>query len=190
MKKTIFYITFLTLVISCSKDDDDQKQLSSKEPEIPESIIYDLNEDSVNDFTISYDLGVWDGVGASGFLYYGRLKAMGENRFLDEYEENVSTTFLFAEKGDSIQQEASAPQSWDYNFASLTTLWQGGDGVWSSEWVIESKKASKPYYVGIQIRVVDRFLIGWLKLEIDKNTGQINIIDHELTSEDSLVIDR
>lgn len=98
---------------------------------------------------------------------------MGENRILEEYEENVSTSFLFAQMGDSIQWQGTYPQSWTY-LGWFASLYQGSDGIWSKEWLIESKKISSPYYVGVRIREEDKFLIGWLKLEIDMKPEKLS----------------
>lgn len=180
----------LLIVLGCSKNDDDnQKQQTFEQPDIPEPITYDLNGDSFDDFTIDYAEGIWDGVGASGGFFSAQFKPLGENRILEEYEENVSTSFLFAQMGDSIQRQATYPQSWTY-LGWFASLYQGGDGIWSKEWLIESKKNSSPYYVGVGIWEEDKFLIGWLKLEIDKETGKIAVVDHELSGNDFVLIDR
>lgn len=178
------------MILGCSKnDDDDLKRQNSEQPDIPEAISFDLNEDSVDDFTIVYSEGVWDGVGASGGVFSGKFRPLGENKILEEYEENVSTSFLFAQMGDSIQRQATYPQSWTY-LGWFTSLFQGGDGIWSKEWQIESKKISNPYYVGVGIWEEDIFLIGWLKLEIDKKTGKIAVSDHELSEDGFILINR
>lgn len=186
----LFIFCISLVILSCSKNDDEgQIRSISEQPQIPESVTYDLNEDAVDDFMIVYSEGIWDGVGASGGFFSAYFRPFGENRILEEYEENVSVTVLFAEMGDTIKRDAIAPQFWSY-FGSLTTLYQGGDGVWQEEWLIDSKNPSGPYYLGVGIWENGGFLIGWLKLEIDKKTGKIEIIDHELTSDDYIVIDR
>jgi len=188
MKKYRFFIFCIPLLIlSCSKNDDDQQ--NSEQPDIPESITYDLNGDTVDDFTIVYSEGIWDGAGASGGVYTANFHPKEENRILSEYEENVSTSFLFSTIGDSIQRMPKPLQEW-YHIGWFHTLWQDGNGVWSKEWLIDyTMSISNPYYVGVQIKEGDEFLIGWLKLEIDKTTGKIDIVDHKLTSEDFIVID-
>lgn len=185
-----FIFCVLSFILGCSKDDDGAPSKGiSERPQIPESVTYDLNEDAIDDFTIEYSEGIWDGVGASGGFFSANFRPFGENRIWEEYEENVSTTFLFSQMGDSIHRIANAPQSWSY-IGWIATLYQGGDGVWSQEWQIESKRESNPYYIGVQIMASDSLLIGWLKLQIEKKTGKIEIIDYELSSEDSIVIDR
>jgi len=187
MEKISLYFVLIAVIFSCSSDDN--RSDSTQDPQVPETILYDLNEDLADDFKLEYRLGVWDGIRASGLVYSGRLEALGENRLLSEYEENVSTTFLFVKMGDTIRSNVSTPQSWD-NRARLIELWQDGNGAWAKEWEIESKKESGAYYVGVQINTNDEFLIGCLKLEIDKKTGKIDIVDQDLVSEDFIVIDR
>jgi len=189
MKKIFFHSVLLILFLGCSKNDDQNQQVIAQ-PQIPESSIVDLNGDGVHDFEIVYVEGIWDGADASGGVYSAGFRPIGENKILQEYEENVSTTLLFSQIGDSIQREPEGSKSW-YDYGGyFASLWQGGDGVWLKEWKIESKKESGPYYAGIQLSANSTFLIGWLKLEIDKKTGNIDIVDHELTSQDFIVIDR
>lgn len=177
------------IVLGCSKNDDDgQSKGISERPQIPESVTYDLNNDSVDDFKIGYSEGAWEGAGASGGFFLAYFEPLSENKILQEYEENVSTTFLFAQMGDTIQRQATNPQSWTYR-GRFTILYQGGDGVWSKEWQIVSKRKSNPYYVGVQIDKDDESLLGWLKLEIDKKTGKIDIVGHKLASTEFIVID-
>lgn len=49
----------LLIVLGCSKNDDDnQKQQALDQPDIPEAVTYDLNGDSLDDFTIDYAEGI------------------------------------------------------------------------------------------------------------------------------------
>lgn len=187
MKKTILFSLLIFLLLSCSEKDINGLALAR--PALPETKVFDINRDAVDDFTIAYSNGVWDGFEASGSFVDGSIKPLGENSILQEYEENVSTTYLFAQKGDSIHRQAEDSRSWAYR-SRLVSLYQGGDGVWPKEWRIESPKASAPYYIGMQIQEGDTFLIGWLKLEIDVDNGEIAIQDSAFTKEDSIVIDR
>jgi len=180
----LFILFFLFLAFSCSKSDDGNQEL----PEIPQSKTYDLNGDTIDDFTIEYALGVWDGFRASGLVYSANFVPERENKILSEYEENVSTTFLFSQRGDTIRRIADSPQEWD-DRGRLHRLWQSGDGVWSKEWSIANDEISNPYYAGVQIKEGDTLLVGWLKLEIDTKTGEIAIADYELTSKKFIVVD-
>jgi len=63
-------------------------------------------------------------------------------------------------------------------------------GIWPNEWTIRNNSASESYYLGIRLKENNSFLVGWLKLDIDKTTGEIKIIDKNLTSNNYILIDK
>lgn len=187
MKKTFLFSLLISLALSCSKKDEDVSALATPVP--PKMSVFDVNNDTVDDFAIEYSHGIWDGFETSGDFFSGKVEPLGENTILQEYEENVSSTLLFAHTGDSILRQTDDTLSWT-NQGWFISLFQGGDGVWPKEWRIESPKTSAPYYIGMQIQEEDIFLLGWLKLEIDTTTGEVKILDSAFTTEDSILIDR
>ena len=55
-------------------------------------------------------------------------------------------------------------------------------------WTTDSN--DNPTYIGIKIDKDDLIYIGWIKLEFDVYTGMFKIVDKQISSEKSIIVDR
>lgn len=183
------------IIVSCGKSDNSdgiQKVEGSEQnnPEMPDAVNYDLNADLIDDFQIDYVLGSWDGVDASGLLISGSLEALNESTVLVRSGENLPAQILFNRPEDTIWSVPREPFKWndDSNPITITEIRQGADGIWPDEWSINSEFNTNPYYLGIQVKENEDFLVGWIKLEINKTNGKIKFEQYRLTADEYIVI--
>jgi hypothetical protein len=198
MKKA--YVLFLLLlplfITSCDKNDNGEgiqkvERFGADTPAVPDAVTYDLNIDSIDDFQVDYSLGVWDGANASGLVVSGILESIDESAALVKVNEGVNTEILFSRPNDTIWREPPEPFKWNESGrVRVTEIWQGGDGIWSEEWNVNSEFNSNPYYLGIRVKENEDFLVGWVKLEIDITNGKIKFLEYQLTPDEYIVIDR
>lgn len=179
---------FLMLVISCSKDDDGVEVFSKEPPEIPQDLLFDLNDDGIDDVSFKYfpDDVITDGTVG----YYGYVNPLNGGSLLLLSKPNEGAYVLEIQEGDTIRKEESESFVWYPSSWGFIGIDDSPEGIWPNKWTLSSTKKSNPYYLGLQVKENDIFSLGWLKLEIDKKTGVIEIIDHELTNDNVLVIDR
>lgn len=189
MKKTIFYVIFFTLVICCTKDDEKVKELalSSEPPEIPQTVKFDLNSDGIDD--ISFEFGPDDVVTDGTVGYYGSVYPLNGAMLLLETLTDGAYA-LETQLNDSLRKEETTSLTWYPSNWIFMFIDDSPEGLWPNDWSLSSTNKSNPYYLGLQVKQNDTFLLGWLKLEIDTKTGVIEIIDHEITSDDFIVVDR
>lgn len=196
LMKDIFFILSLVLlptIFGCDKSDDspvssDEEGLSIS---LPEPKNYDFNEDSEDDFYLSYTMGIWDGFNSSGLFLSGRIGALDNNDILIKLENEFDKRVLFNQIYDTLYLEPVEPIKWSKNdTAFIAELYQNNDNIWPETWEIRSTKADNPYYLGIRINEDENIWIGWLKLQIDDSNGHIRILDYRLTNKKEIVIDR
>ncbi|WP_422079363.1 hypothetical protein [Ulvibacterium sp.] len=190
----LFFLVLLLIHAGCEKNDNGggvQKVegAGQNNPEVPDAVSYDLNTDSVDDFQVDYNMGIWDGANASGFLVSATLESMNESTVLLKINEGINTEILFSMPKDSIWREPVEPFKWnEYGPVSIARLWQGADGIWPEEWSVNSEFNSNPYYLGIRVKENEDFLVGWIKLEINVTNGKIRFVEYQLTPEEYIVI--
>jgi hypothetical protein len=185
--KTMYLYAFCLLAIVSGCESNENEPIPDFES--PEGAQYDFDEDGINDFSIDYNTFVWDGVNSSGWGVAGLLKPLNENSILHKRDVNYVTAALFSKKNDVITADISLPLEWETYHARLADIYDPDKNV-NQVWNIHSANAPDSYYLGIKIKKENGFLIGWVKLEIDKATGQISIVDKKLTTDNSILIDR
>jgi hypothetical protein len=186
---TIFICSLLLISLSCESDKEDGINGTPEVPETPQTVALDVNDDGVDDFELQYGMFVWDGVGVSGFGISGRIDPLNENSLLFIRDAEMYSHTLFNKRGDTINKDAAAPLEWNIMSAELVTI-SDMNNLWPLEWNIMSENAPDSYYVGVKVKDGSEFMIGWLKLEINKDTGEAFVTDMEVTAEDEIVIDR
>ena len=188
MKNAIIYSVFLMFIIGCIKNNTklEEQQLSSEPPKIPKTVKFDLNKDGIDD--VRFEFSPNDVLTDGTVGYYGSVYPLNGGLLLlisRDDEAYVIETQL----NDTIRKEESTSITWYTSNWIFMDIDDTAEGLWPTEWFLSSSVKSNPYYLGIQVKESDAFLLGWLKLEIDKTTAVIEIVDYELTSEDLLVVD-
>ncbi len=190
----LFFLILLLINVGCDKNDNGDgiqkvERFGEGTPAVPNAVTYDLNADSVDDFQVDYDLGIWDGANESGFLVLGVLESIDESAALIKVNEGIDTEILFNRPNDTIWREPMEPFKWNESGqVHITEIWQGGDGIWSEEWTVNSEFNSNPYYLGVRVKENEDFLVGWIKLEIDKTNGKIKFERYRLTADEFIII--
>ena len=150
----------------------------------------DLNDDGINDATLYYSSGVWDGIGSSGSTLGAMVSTTGFNTTLYKRDAQLFPHTLFHVTKDTIRRNAPLPQEWNNMGAHLVEIWQEAGGKWPKTWTINSEHQSGPYYVALRVRKGNDYLIGWIKVDIDVTSGEVTMIDKAFTSNEFIVIDR
>jgi hypothetical protein len=188
MKTNNLWIILIAVILcSCEKNDTADGKLSKNPPDMPKSVNYDLNDDSIDDIKIEYSLYTWDGINSSGDAIYGSLKPLNGCSVL--LKQNDYT--LFNKPNDIININANEPYYWEKNSnPDLVSILNSSenDYLWPNEWRIESDMTLDSYYLGVKINTNNNIHIGWIKLKINKSTGAINILDKKFTTEEFIVI--
>lgn len=190
MVRTIYtVIVFLAVLFSGCKKDSVEDEEQAGMPEMPQSLKYDLDKNGTDDFELTYSLGVWDGVGASGMVILGHITPLNDNAALLKFEDG-SGSLLFNRINDTIHIIQNDPYEWTQGFSTyVVDIFQGADGNWPNEWRVQSEKTSNPHYLAVLLRDNEDLKIGWLRLIIDKKSGQVTINKHKFSSGDYIVID-
>lgn len=189
MKNAIIYSVFLMFVIGCTKNDTklEEQQFGSEPPKVPKRVEFDLNNDGIDD--VSFEFGPNDLVTDGTVGYYGSVNPLNGSLLLLVIRDDAAYA-LETQLNDTIRKDESTSLTWYTSNWLFMDIDDTAEGLWPTDWFLSSSIKSNPYYVGIQVKENDAFLLGWLKLEIDKTTAVIEIVDYELTSENLLVVDR
>jgi hypothetical protein len=182
MKKYLFIFTVALVLSGCQKDNS----LSKDAPELPQTSVYDLNGDSVEDIKIEYLRMTWDGVNASGDLISGMLVPLNGSSILLKKDEPA----LFSKSNDTIKTESEEPLYWEKNLhPHLVTVSNSSENgfLWPNKWSIYSNLVLKTYFFGIKTSNNDK-LLGWVEVKIDVTTGAVRIINKKFTSDSYIIV--
>ena len=182
--RILFISAFIANIYSCEKD-------SSTHTKIPQSFDCDFNDDQIIDFRIEYSLNTWDGYDNQGNPIGGDCKSGGllplnENSILCNHAEG----WLFRTINDTIYSNVSDSDYFSSSKAVLVSIstTSGSGSGWEKEWSIAGDLSQDYYYLGFKIINGDNYLLGWLKLYINKTTGEIVIIDKRTTNNDFIIV--
>lgn len=182
MKKQFLAYCLLMVAFGCEKNDG----LNMEPPEIPNAVKFDLNDDGFDDilFETGQDDVLTDGTaGFAGYVY-----PLNENLVMISTKSENSWIFD-NQLNDTIRKGETNSYTWYPSNLGFISIDDSPQGVWPDEWTVSGEGASNPYYLGIQIKENDNFLVGWLKLEINKKTAEVSLIGHKVTSMEFIVID-
>ena len=180
----VITISSVLLLYSCKKDDN----LSKTPPQIPQAVEYDFNDDAIHDFMIEYRWFTWDGINSSGDGISGIISPLHQNLILRKRNEPA----FFNQLHDTIQKDVEEPLYWENFQADLVSISNSSANnyLWPNAWGVHTTDSQDQYYLGITIKENENFLIGWLKFNIDKSTGTIQITDKKLSSGNIVIIDK
>lgn len=172
MKKYTFYFILLLMLVSllsCNRSPN------SDRPVIPADFDIDLNNDGSPDYAILYfDVEVNT---KGGRAMIGVMEPYGENEILlSELEPS-----LFLREVSEIQEEVEAPLLWANTnwLVTIVILEMDEFGKWPAKWKIDSNETFEFYFLGFKLIENNDLKIGWMKLEIDQESGEIQIADFE-----------
>lgn len=178
-------------VFLCCNIDKDEEFIGRDQPQRPAPFGFDVNDDGIDDISFFYRSGPWDGAGISGGYIALEIIPTQENDVLIRRDGEDYPLVLFSKLNDTIFKSVSQPREWVKEISKFPlSIYGNSQNRWPFEWSVEKGNVLNPYYLGIKIKANDNSQLGWLKLKIDGNSGNIEILDHQLGSEDYLLIDR
>jgi hypothetical protein len=182
MKKILMLIIPIGLfIISCDVSHNDDVFIPTK----PETKEFDLNGDLINDFKIQYVAGSWDGVGPNGTgeFMVGEIYPLNNTKILNKQDQG----YLFMPLIDTVHFKMNLPFLWQATSAKLVEI-KTYINEWPNEWSVNSNELKDFYYLAFFIPTEDSNIIGWIKIQIDKSSGLIEIKETKSTNQDLLII--
>ena len=172
------------MLISCEKnnDSDEVKQTSTK-PEIPDEIIIDINTDNKTDFVISYSELATTDLPSSGGSIIGSINPIDDNQILYRFPDGN----LFLEMNDTIRKNDNTNSDWDNYQADIISINRYNYTIWDTNWTTLSKLESD-YYLGFKINAESSEEIGWMHLKLNSKTGEVSLIEKEISTMEELII--
>jgi len=181
-----FILIFLSafLIISCEKNNDsDEVNQTSTRPEIPDELIIDVNADNKTDFVISYSELVTADVPSSGGSIIGSINPIDDNQILYRFPDGN----LFLEMNDTIRKNDNTNSDWDNYKADIIYINRYNYTMWDTNWTILSKLESD-YYLGFKLNTEGSEEIGWMHLNLNSKTGEVTVMDKEISTLEELII--
>lgn len=187
IKPLFLYSTIVAFTfISCTKEDEDytsdETEYTSDETEYPSNYTLDINQDGIEDFVVEYNHISTSDVPVSAISIIGSITPL----------DNVSCLYqaydghLFLSPNDTIHSEYTSQNQWSsYDADIITKDWHRNIG-WGTLWEVRSSQ--NEYYFAFKLQNGVTNELGWLKLEIDLNTGDIEITDMASSNSDFIVI--
>jgi hypothetical protein len=175
----IFFVCTVLLTFGCEKTRGDKTENSYLIIQ-PKSQDIDINNDLITDFRIDYKWLVTNDEPSSGKALIGYVKPLNENKIL--YKNNVGNLFLL--KNDTVFLIPATKMIWSKFQADLVTN-NGKD----TNWTVISSNHISDFYLGFRLSTSIKNYIGWMKVDINKNSGIISIINKKLTETEFLIIE-
>jgi hypothetical protein len=172
------------LLISCEKNNDsDEVKQTSIRPKTPDEILIDINTDNKIDFVISYaELATTD-VPSSGGSIIGTINPIDDNQILYRFPDGN----LFIEMNDTIRKNDNPNSVWGNTQADIISIDRYNFTIWETNWTINSKLESD-YYLGFKLNTEGSEEIGWMHLNLNTKTGEVTLIDKEISTMEELII--
>jgi hypothetical protein len=168
---------FLILILSsCEKDVD------LRIPDISQKDSFRIDNDISYDLVIEYTFISIDKINSPEQRITGALRPLNDNQVLYMHPKG----YLFLRNYDTIKKENNQSSEWSDYSAHLIAINQI-NGKWDNEWSILSELTSD-YFVGFKLRSNSSESIGWLLLSLNKQNGEITLLDREFTTADELTI--
>jgi hypothetical protein len=150
-------------------------------PDIPKSDSIDIDNDSRFDYVIEYSSIATTDIPPSHQSITGEIRPLYDNQVLFRQSDG----HLFLQTNDTIRIENNTNSNWSDYSASLIGI-KGDNDKWDDDWSIISDLGSD-YFIGIKVKG-DIEKIGWILLKLNTNSGEISILDKELTDSNELII--
>ena len=169
--KALLAIFAVLTLVSCQKDDD-ENQIQDP-PTIPENIAVDMDDDGTDDYLIKYLHGIiFSPTSTEGM--FCEFEILGENEILGKEGE----PYLFLDDPNVISENVESPLEWRKIDGHVASLYKPYEGGWPSSWEIASADIKNSYFIGLKFQTSNSEIkIGWIELEINSDTGAVNIIE-------------
>ncbi|WP_236976369.1 hypothetical protein [Membranihabitans maritimus] len=175
----------LILLFSCEAENiikDKREYRENDKPEIPSARELNMNGDTLVDFTIEYGEGVADGVDTFYYFITGGIHPEGTNEILRQENYNL----LFSKAGDTIFREYS-DKIWEGQFSSLISI-TSDFSYWNNEWRIGHNDTEANNFLVFKINNITPSLIGWMNINLNPQTGEIDIIDFNSSHQSTMIV--
>lgn len=168
-------VVFAVLVFaSCQKDDETQIQdISIQDIPVPDNIAIDMDEDGIDDYHIYYFRAIiFSQTSSEGIIC--KFETLEENEILGKEEE----PYLFISDPEVISENIDSPFEWKKASGHIATFEKHHESGWPSNWKIVSADTTKSsYFIGVKFKSSNLTKIGWIEMEIDSESGAVNIIE-------------
>lgn len=175
----------LVSLMSCNKEEWDPSQRPVK----PGDMNLDFNNDQITDFKLIYREWTWDGAYTSGDMISCEFVSENENQVLVHNENGL----LISNVNDTIFNRDIQPYTWE-NIQSeipfVISISSSNENGWEREWSPINKEKQDFYYMSFKIFKSNIGYLGWIKIKINNQSGEIAIVDKEITDKDFIIIDR
>lgn len=173
---------------SCSKDDDmapeetvpvvvggeTPGQTPIENPEIPETLEIDIDDDGEIDFAISYTLFlIFSPDTDKGIM--ANFAPLGENEVLASQDGKG----LFLRDLDRIEEGVADPLFWSTSVYGHTIVSINNDvaGEWPEVWALSTDDLHASYFMGLKLIDAGLSRLAWVELEIDTSSGAVSVLD-------------
>ena len=187
MKPLFIYSTIVAFsFMSCSKEDEDftsdETEYPIEETEYPSNYTLDVNQDGIDDFVVEYKHISTSDVPVSAVSIIGSIIPMDNVSCLYQSYDG----YLFLSPNDTIHNDYTSQNQWyNYDADIISKSWHRNIG-WDTFWGVLSPQNEYYFAFKLQNGVINE--LGWLKLELDLNTGDIEIIDMASSNSNFIVI--
>ena len=183
--KRILYL-FLTILLLSSSFLGCKKEWDPFEPPVkPANKEFDLNDDQIPDFELSYRTSWLDGV-YTGEMFSGYLTPKNNNKFI----KHQNTGFFIVELNDTIFKQVELPLLWTISPTDcpiLVKIASSSISGWEREWS-SNKKGFNDYYLSFSLSANDKDYLGWMKVNINPKNGHVEILDKKLSDQSFIII--
>lgn len=173
-------------LISCNKEEEisptEEEVSTFDETEYPSNDTLDVNQDGIDDFILEYTQIETNDYPSTVSSIRGSLSPLENVHGL--YQLYVG--HLFLAPNDTIYANDVPPITWSNYEANILHKNWGINTGWSPVWEVNSSQ--NEYYFAYKLQNGSNDELGWLKLEIDTTTGEVEIVDQASSNSSFIVI--
>lgn len=183
---SIVLISAAFLTVGCMNDDPLERQpesicddiFNTNRLPLPATKKYDLNKDGVDDLEIFQAIHPIDSpIGSSRFMTF--INPLGANQLL------MPSGNGFLDKGYKLHL-SSGDLVWNHGQQVFIKA-DGCKGLYQSKCDVVFPTGNNPFH-GFIIRSNEIVQIAWLKLNIDRTSGKIELVDYAISNSESIVV--
>ncbi len=149
-------------------------------PQMPTGFSFDLDQDSIADFSIQYSSISTLDIPASHESISGTLSPLHQNELLWADSKGI----LLLNPLDSIRQFNSENEVWRKDECWLVSI-GASKNVWQKEWNVLS---DTHLYIGVKVIKNGLVKIGWIQLLLSKKDGSVQLMAHQLSDQKAVQI--
>mgnify|MGYP001167227601 FL=1 len=173
--KFISIFAIFTLLLGC--DNTDPLTV------FPTMQYHDMNNDSIYDYVITFEgISTMD-VPASAVQFYRDLEPLESNLIL----KNPDSGYFFLQTGDTLTYEIPTTLAWDESCNVRIFSRYFSENTEADAWTL-LPGIKDEYILGLKFYAGEEAALGWIKLGLNPETGEILITDGNFSFDDPLVI--